>query len=91
MINTRNKKEIGYIYEASQIIKDTLDYLEEKIVNGVMTCELDKLAEEFILSRGATPAFKGLYGFPSTICVSINEEVVHGIPKKRMIENVSSE
>ena len=87
MINTRTKEEVGYIYQACQIVKDTLNYLENEIADGVMTCDLDKLAEEFILSKNAIPAFKGLYGFPGTICISINDEVVHGIPKKRIIKN----
>ncbi len=54
---------------------------------GVTTFELDKKAEEFIKSNGAKPGFKGLYGFPATLCVSINDEVVHGIPKNRKLED----
>jgi len=54
---------------------------------GVTTIELDRKAEEFIISKGAKPGFKGLYGFPATLCVSINDEVVHGIPKNRILED----
>lgn len=54
---------------------------------GVTTAELDRIAEEYILSKGAKPAFKGLYGFPATICASVNEQVVHGIPGLRKLEN----
>lgn len=54
---------------------------------GVTTFELDRKAEEFIISKGAKPGFKGLYGFPATLCVSINDEVVHGIPKNRKLED----
>ena len=54
---------------------------------GITTFELDKKAEEFIKSKGAKPGFKGLYGFPATLCVSINDEVVHGIPKNRKLED----
>ena len=61
--------------------------LEELVLPGVTTIELDRKAEEFIRSSGANPGFKGLYGFPATICVSINDEVVHGIPKNRILKN----
>jgi len=61
--------------------------LEELIEPGIQTIELDKKAEEFIRSRGAKPGFKGLYGFPATLCVSVNDEVVHGIPSKRSLKD----
>jgi len=61
--------------------------LEELVEPGITTFELDKKAEEFIKSKGAKPGFKGLYGFPATLCVSINDEVVHGIPKNRKLED----
>ena len=60
--------------------------LEEYIVPGVTTLDLDKMAEEFIRSKGSKPGFKGLYGYPSTLCTSIDEEVVHGIPSSRRLE-----
>jgi len=61
--------------------------IEEHIKPGVETIELDKKAEEFILETGAKPGFKGLYGFPATLCVSVNDEVVHGIPSKRVLKD----
>jgi len=61
--------------------------LEELIKPGVQTIELDRRAEEFIRSKGAKPGFKGLYGFPATLCISVNDEVVHGIPSKRTLKD----
>ena len=75
------------MYRAGQIVKDTLFLLEENISEGVSTFELDKKAEEYILSQKALPGFKGLYGYPSTICVSIDDEVVHGLPSNRTLRN----
>ena len=60
--------------------------LEKVVAPGITTRELDQIAEEIILSKGATPAFKGYRGFPATLCTSINEEVVHGIPSERRLE-----
>ena len=73
--------------KAAEVVKDVLFSIEPIVKPGVSTLELDKFAEEYILSQGATPGFKGLYGFPATICVSINDEVVHGIPSNRTLEN----
>ena len=64
----------------------TLQLLKERIRPGVTTKELDRLAEEFIREQGAYPAFKGYRGFPASICVSIDDEVVHGIPGERVVE-----
>ena len=75
------------MYRAGQIVKDTLFLLEENIAEGISTFELDKKAEEYILSQKALPGFKGLYGYPSTICVSIDNEVVHGLPSNRTLRN----
>jgi len=66
--------------EANQIVAETHALLSEKIKPGISTAELDQLADEFIRSKGAVPSFKGYQGFPASICISINEEVVHGIP-----------
>ena len=85
MIYLRSPKEIEKIKASCEIVRDTLFMLEDLVVPGVTTIELDKKAEEFIRSEGATPGFKGLYGFPATLCVSINDEVVHGIPKNRIL------
>lgn len=67
------------------ILKKVLDEMEKTVRVGISDFELDRLAEEIIRSHGASPAFKGYRGFPATLCTSINEEVVHGIPKKNRI------
>lgn len=72
--------------EAGRIVALTLKELEKAIRPGVTTAELDSLAEGFIRRHGAKPAFKGLYGFPASICTSINEQVVHGIPGRRKLK-----
>jgi len=86
MIHLKNKFEIEKLYGAGQIVKDTLLYLEDYIKPGISTIELDTLAEEFIRSKKALPGFKGLYDYPATICISIDDEVVHGIPGERLLE-----
>ena len=86
MIFLKNKNEIKDIDRACEIVRDTLFYIEEYVVPDVTSLDLDKMAEEFILSKGAIPGFKGLYGFPGTLCVSIEDEVVHGIPSKRKLK-----
>ena len=86
MILLKNKDQIKSIDYACKIVRDTLFFIEEKIVPGITTLDLDKIAEEFIVSKGAIPGFKGLYGFPGTLCVSIEDEVVHGIPSSRELE-----
>ena len=86
MINLKNKSEIEKLYAAGQIVKDTLFLVEEHIRPGISTLELDRIAEDYIRSQNAIPGFKGLYGFPATLCVSIDDEVVHGIPSERVLE-----
>ena len=86
MVYLKNKLEIEKLYHAGQIVKETLFLIEESIEPGITTLELDKKAEEFIISQNALPGFKGLYGYPSTICISIDDEVVHGIPTKRELK-----
>ena len=87
MIKIKSKDEIKKMARASEIVKDLLFKLEDIVKPGVTTLELDIFAEKFILDQGAIPGFKGLYGFPSTLCVSINDEVVHGIPGNRKLNN----
>ncbi len=86
MIFLKNKEEIKSIDYACKIVRDTLFYLEEKIVLDITPLDLDRMAEEYIISKGAIPGFKGLYGFPNTLCVSIEDEVVHGIPSDRKLK-----
>ena len=73
--------------KAGEIVALALEEIEKHIKPGITTIELDKIAEEFILSRNATPTFKGYRGFPASICASINEEVVHGIPGLRSLKD----
>ena len=86
MITIKTPGEIEKLKVAGAIVGETHHYLEKYIKPGVTTKELNRLAEEFILSKGATPSFKGLYGFPGSVCVSVNEEVVHGIPGNRQLQ-----
>ena len=83
MITIKNQKEIDLMSKACEIVKDTLLLLEKHTVPGVTTNKLDAIAEEYILSQGAKLGFKGLYGYPSTICISIEDEVVHGLPSDK--------
>jgi len=80
MVYTRSEREIDMISQSCQIVADTLEMLSEYIVPGASIIDLDNKAEEFIVSYGARPAFKGYMGFPSTLCISIDDVVVHGIP-----------
>jgi len=87
MITIKSKREIAYMRDAGRIVAGTFKELLKLIRPGATTAELACVAEEFIISQGAKPAFKGLYGFPACICVSINEEVVHGIPGLRKLKD----
>jgi methionyl aminopeptidase len=92
MIPLKSIEEIGFIRESSRIVADVLKIVGAQIQPGRTTLELDKVAEDFIRSMGGEPAFKG-YGwdkknlFPATLCTSIDAEVVHGIPSKRILKN----
>ncbi|TSA83933.1 type I methionyl aminopeptidase [Helicobacter mehlei] len=79
-IALRSPKEIALLAKAGQVVGQTLKLLEQKAQVGVSLLELDALAEENIYKMGGKPAFKGLYGFPNTLCTSVNEVVIHGIP-----------
>jgi len=84
----KNDQQIDLMREAGKIVAETHLLLEQEIRVGISTYELDRIAEEFIRSRGAIPSFLGYNGYPASICASINEEVVHGIPKKtRLIKD----
>ena len=87
MVAIRSKREVEKIAESSRIVADSLDFLEDKIVEGVTGMELDKIAEDYIRSRDAEPAFKGYMGYPATLCISVNDEVVHGIPNDTSFKN----
>ncbi|MEP7326507.1 MAG: type I methionyl aminopeptidase [Gemmatimonadota bacterium] len=86
MITIKSPREIEAMAHAGRIVAQTLALMHEQARPGMSTEDLDRLAEEFIRSHaGATPSFKGLYGFPKTLCTSINEEIVHGIPSPRRV------
>ncbi len=87
MITLKSKREIELLKEAGHIVYLTHQYLRPHIKAGIKTKELDSLAEKFIRSKGATPSFKGYEGFPSTLCISINDEVVHGFPGERVLQD----
>jgi methionyl aminopeptidase len=86
VITIRSAREIDLLKRSNAIVAEIFEKLKGMILPGVATQELDTVAEEIILSRGAIPAFKGYRGFPATLCVSINEEVVHGIPGQRRLK-----
>jgi len=85
MHELKNKSEIVYIRQACRIVSELLSYLSEITKPGVTTLWLDSRAEDFIKKKGGVPAFKNYNGFPSSICTSINEEVIHGIPSGQRI------
>ncbi|MCR1808624.1 type I methionyl aminopeptidase [Haploplasma modicum] len=85
MINIKSPREIEIMRQAGKILAETREMLEPHIKPGITTAKLDKLAEDFIISKGAYPSFKDYNGFPGSICTSINEVVVHGIPSKRAV------
>jgi methionyl aminopeptidase len=80
MINIKSNRELELMRAAGSIVAETHEKLKEVIKPGISTKELDTIAEEYIRKCGAIPAFKGYEGFPASICTSINEQVVHGIP-----------
>jgi methionyl aminopeptidase len=86
MITIKSPREIETMARAGRIVWQTLDLMRRTVRPGVSTAELDTIAEEFIRGHpGARPSFKGLYGFPKTLCTSINEEIVHGIPSPKRV------
>lgn len=86
MITIKSEEEIKLMREAGMMVSKTHKYLKPFIKEGITTKELDKLAEDYIRSMGGVPTCKGYEGFPATLCTSINEEVVHGIPSKRKLK-----
>jgi methionyl aminopeptidase len=86
VIQLKSAREIELMAQGGKILAATVDHLRGAVRAGLSTSELDKIAEDFIRSHdGATPAFKGLYGFPGSICTSINSEIVHGIPSPKRV------
>jgi len=85
MIYLKTDEEIALMREANQLVGKTLGELAKHIAPGVTTLQLDKIAETYIRDHGAEPAFLGYGGFPNSICTSVNEQVVHGVPSSRTI------
>ena len=86
MIIIKSSREIEQLRKPNAIVAEVLQRLRKAVVPGVTTRELDQITEEVILSMGAVPAFKGYRGYPASLCASINEQVVHGIPNQRRLE-----
>ena len=87
MIPYKTLEEIELVKESAQLVSKTLGELKNYIVPGALPIDLDKIAETFIKDNKAIPGFLGLYGFPNSLCISINEEVVHGIPGNKPLQN----
>ncbi len=85
-IALRKPEEIEKLFVANQAVAKTLKYLEENVKAGMTLKEVDAMGEKFILSLGARPAFKGLYGFPNAVCTSLNEVIIHGIPSDTVLK-----
>ncbi len=83
MVLTKTEEEIQIIKESSLLVGKTLAEVAKIIASGVQTIQLDRIAEEFIRDNGGVPGFKGYNGFPNSLCISVNDEVVHGIPGER--------
>ncbi len=86
-ISIKTQKEIELMQESADILIATHEMLAEHIKEGITTKELDLIAEKFIRQHDAVPSFKGLYEYPASACISINEEVVHGLPSSRKLKN----
>jgi methionyl aminopeptidase len=86
VITVKSAREVELMARAGRVVAEVLALVRSRAAPGISTWQLDQVAEEFIRSHeGATPSFKGLYGFPATLCTSINAEVVHGIPSKKRV------
>lgn len=87
MITIKSEREISLMRQAGMMVSKTHKYLQKYIKPGITTRELDTLAENYIRSMGGIPTCKGYEGFPATLCTSVNDEVVHGIPSNRKLKN----
>ncbi|NLT95726.1 MAG: type I methionyl aminopeptidase [Clostridia bacterium] len=87
MIVLKSDRELAYMRDAGRIVAETHAELEKAVAPGITTLALDEIAEDYITKKGAIPAFKGYHGFPASICTSVNEEVVHGIPGLRVLKS----
>ena len=87
MIIYKNSEEIEHVRESALLVSKTLGELKKYIFPGTIPLDLDKIAETYIRDHGAEPGFLGMYGFPNSLCISINEQVVHGIPNNTPLKN----
>jgi methionyl aminopeptidase len=87
MIILKTPAEIEIMAEASRVVAEVLEIVRKEVRSGISTDELDRLAEKELRARGATPAFKGYRNYPKTLCASVNEQVVHGIPSGRKLKD----
>jgi methionyl aminopeptidase len=87
MVFYKTDEEIELIKQSCSLLSKTMGYIKTYINPGVTTMEIDKKAEEFIRDHGAKPSFKGYHGFPNTLCISVNDKVVHGIPSEYQLQN----
>jgi methionyl aminopeptidase len=87
MIILKTPAEIEIMAEASRVVAEVLEIVRKEVRSGISTDDLDRLAEKEIRARGATPAFKGYRNYPKTLCASVNEQVVHGIPSGRKLKD----
>lgn len=85
-VSIKTMEQIGKMREAGKLLAEVEALLAKEVIPGVSTAYLDQLAENYLRSHGATPSFKGYGGFPATLCTSVNEELVHGIPGKRVLQ-----
>jgi methionyl aminopeptidase len=85
MVILKQQSEIEKIRASNLIVAEVLAMLKEKVVDGITTRELDRLSEELVLRRGAKPAFKGYRGYPYSLCASVNDEIIHGLPSDRVL------
>ena len=87
MVNIYSEKEIEIMREGGKILAKTLKILSKKVKPGITTAYLNKVAEDLIFSFGAQPSFKGFNNYPAALCTSVNEEIVHAVPNKRVLKN----
>jgi len=87
MIDLKTKEEVGKIRKSGRILRSAFDIIKANIKVGIPTITLDRMFEKFVVNSGAIPACKGYEGFPGSLCISVNDEIVHGIPDKRTIKN----
>lgn len=87
MIPLKSRSDLAMLRESGRILAEVIFELEKSVVPGITTAEIDRVAEDLISRRKVVPAFKGYRGFPAVACVSVNEEIVHGIPGSRMIKD----